>query len=332
MPYHFTLTAVTPEGYAFEGWYAIREDGQRTLLSVDDSYIGVMNDGDLHIVASFTKVCSVTVSIMGGGQVTNDTDGRTYDEAFSLTVAKGDTFTLSIPWSDEWALDGWYTVDEDGKLGHRFSVDSLECVFTATEDMHICAVFVPKYDLTIITENELGGFTVNWSEEVYTNWNANDVPPFTYRICAVEPVGYVFAGWYELVNGDPVLLTEDLAFEITVDGVDRRLYPAFVEGPEILFTVCIDNGEGGNVIVDGEDHGSGAEWMMPIGAESTFKIICDEGVTFKGWFLRTYPDDSEPQYTFYSIEEELTVTLRGFDGYYVEFVAILEGAPSDYGV
>ena len=54
-------------GYAFEGWYAVQADGQRTLLSDELTYNGVMNDGDLHIAAVFTRIRTVRVSIMGGG-------------------------------------------------------------------------------------------------------------------------------------------------------------------------------------------------------------------------------------------------------------------------
>ena len=327
MPYHFTLTAVTPEGYAFEGWYAIREGGQRTLLSVDDSYIGVMNDGDLHIVASFTKVCSVTVSIMGGGQVTNDADGRTYDEAFNLTVAKGDTFTLSIPWSDEWALDGWYPVDEDGKLGHRFSVDSLECEFTATEDMHICAVFVPKYDLTIITENDLGGFTVNWSEEVYTNWGASAAGPHTYTVTAIAPVGYVFAGWYEVMGGDieDMLLSESVTYSVTVDGNDRVILPRFTKAEDVLFTLYVKDYVGASFLCNGEEiPGDGWEWNVPYGSTMTVTVILEEGYTFEGWYIEYFDEEYQTYFAFYS--DELTVSYTCVEEY-CTLVAFVKGCP-----
>lgn len=325
LPYEFTVIAQAPEGYRFDGWYEVR-GGEWILLTNDLTYSGQMPDRDLHINARFEEMYTVTVQLHGDWKVLHEESGITYADTFTLELAKGEIFTLTIPWSGEWELEGWYTVDEDGKIGDLISRDSIECPFTVIGDMIITPVFLPKYTLTVKVEDEIGSFTVDGCEEAYTNWGASAAGPYTYTLTAVEPLGYVFVGWYEIFEGtaEYSLLSEELTYTVTVDGYDRKLVPMFFEAEDVLFTVFTKDFDGAVLYVNGEELDYyGSEWMMPYGSEVTVSVEPFEGVTFEGWYRELDTEDySGTYFVLYSTEKTVTVTLRG--DYYLTLVAFLE--------
>ncbi len=325
LPYEFTVIAQAPEGYRFDGWYEVR-GGEWILLTNDLTYSGQMPDRDLHINARFEEMYTVTVQLHGDWKVLHEESGITYADTFTLELAKGEIFTLTIPWSGEWELEGWYTVGEDGKIGNLISRDSIECPFTVVGDMIITPVFLPKYTLTVKAEDEIGSFTVDGREEAYTNWGASAAGPYTYTLTAVEPLGYVFVGWYEIFEGtaEYSLLSEELTYTVTVDGYDRKLVPMFFEAEDVLFTVFTKDFDGAVLYVNGEELDYyGSEWMMPYGSEVTVSVEPFEGVTFEGWYRELDTEDySGTYFVLYSTEKTVTVTLRG--DYYLTLVAFLE--------
>lgn len=325
LPYEFTVIVQVPDGYRFDGWYEVRGD-EWILLTNDLTYVGQMPDRDLHINARFEELYTVTVQLHGDWKVLHEESGITYADTFTLDLAKDEIFTLTIPWSGEWELEGWYTVGEDGKIGNLISRDSIECPFTVVGDMIITPVFLPKYTLTVKAEDEIGSFTVDGREEAYTNWGASAAGPYTYTLTAVEPLGYVFVGWYEIFEGtaEYSLLSEELTYTVTVDGYDRKLVPMFFEAEDVLFTVFTKDFDGAVLYVNGEELDYyGSEWMMPYGSEVTVSVEPFEGVTFEGWYRELDTEDySGTYFVLYSTEKTVTVTLRG--DYYLTLVAFLE--------
>ena len=327
IPYEFTVIAQVPEGYRFDGWYEVRGD-EWILLTNDFTHSGQMPDRDLHINARFEELYTVTVQLHGDWKVLHEESGITYADTFTLDLAKGEAFTLTIPWSGEWELEGWYTVGEDGKIGDLIARDSIECQFTVIGDMIITPVFLPKYTLIVKVEDEIGSFTVDGSEEAYTNWGANAVGPYTYTLTAVEPLGYVFVGWYEIFEGtaEYSLLSEELTYTVTVDGYDRKLIPMFFEAEDVLFTLRVMDDMGASFLLDGEEiPGDGWEKDVPYGSTMTVTVILEEGYTFEGWYTEYYDEEYQIYYAFYS--DELTITYTCLEEY-CTLVVFVKGGPT----
>ena len=325
LPYEFTVIAQAPEGYRFDGWYEER-NGEWTLLTKDLTYSGKMTDGDLHINARFEELYTVTVQLSGEWKVLHEESGITYADTFTLDLAKDEAFTLTIPWSGEWALDAWYTVTPDGKLGDRITDDSIECPFNVTGDMTITPVFLPKYSLHISTDEGIGGFTVHGVDGTFTDWGANDARSYTYVLNAVAPVGYRFGGWFEVFGEESRLISENSSYAAVVDGSDRRIIAVFVEMEDILFTVYIKDSVGASFLWNGEEiPGSGWERNLPYGSTVTVTVVPEEGYTFAGWYVEYFDEEYNTYLEFYS--NELTVEYTCVDGYYFTLVAFVEGGP-----
>ncbi len=327
LPYEFTVIAQVPEGYRFDGWYEVRGD-EWILLTNDLTYSGQMPDRDLHINARFEELYTVTVQLHGDWKVLHEESGITYADTFTLELAKDEAFTLTIPWSGEWELEGWYTVGEDGKIGDLIARDSIKCGFTVIGDMTLTPVFLPKRTLTVKVEDTVGSFTVDGSEEAYTNWGANAVGPYTYTLTAVEPLGYVFVGWYEIFEGtaEYSLLSEELTYTVTVDGYDRKLVPMFFEAEDVLFTLRVMDDMGASFLLGGEEiPGDGWEKDVPYGSTMTVTVILEEGYTFEGWYIEYYDEEYQIYYAFYS--DELTITYTCLEEY-CTLVVFVKGGPT----
>jgi hypothetical protein len=327
LPYEFTVIAQVPEGYRFDGWYEVRGD-EWILLTNDLTYVGKMPDRDLHINARFEELYTVTVQLYGEGKVLHEESGITYADTFTLDLAKGEIFTLTIPWSGEWELEGWYTVGEDGKIGDIISRDSIECPFTVIGDMIITPVFLPKYTLTVKVEDEIGSFTVDGREEAYTNWGASAAGPYTYTVTAIAPVGYVFAGWYEVMGGEmeDMILSESVTYSVTVDGNDRVILPRFTVAEDVLFTLRVMDDMGASFLLGGEEiPGDGWEKNVPYGSTMTVTVILEEGYTFEGWYIEYYDEEYQIYYAFYS--DELTITYTCLEEY-CTLVVFVKGGPT----
>ena len=326
LPYEFTVTAQVPEDYRFDGWCEVRGD-EWILLTNDLTYSGQMPDRDLHINARFEELYTVTVQLHGDWKVLHEECGITYADTFTLDLAKDEIFTLTIPWSGEWELEGWYTVGEDGKIGNLISRDSIECQFTVIGDMTVTPQFLPKYTLTVKVEDEIGSFTVDGSEEAYTNWGATAAGPYTYTVTAIAPVGYIFAGWYEVMGGDmeDILLSESVTYSVTVDGNDRVILPRFTMAEDVLFTLRVMDDMGASFLLGGEEiPGDGWEKNVPYGSTMTVTVILEEGYTFEGWYIEYYDEEYQIYYAFYS--DELTITYTCLEEY-CTLVAFVEGGP-----
>jgi hypothetical protein len=322
---------VIPEGYRFVGWYESRDDG-RVFVTDALLYRGTVEGRDLRMIACFEKVetvayHTVTVQIPDGYQVLHEESGITHAETFTLELALGETFSLTIPWSADWALEGWYTVGKDGKIDSLISTDSIECFFTVTGDMTITPCFVPKYSLSVSVKEKIGSFLVDTDTTPYTNWGATDVAPYSYCLTAVEPAGYFFAGWYEEIEGDVILLSNDKVYTATIDGCDRVIYPLFEEATPVLFTVFIRDYMGGTLIANGEEVGAwGAEWELPMGSVVEVTVIPLPDHTFKGWYLMA---EADTEYEFYSDELTVEVPLLGSNN--IVLYAVIEGIPFEGG-
>ncbi len=326
LPYEFTVIAQVPEGYRFDGWYEER-NGEWTLLTKDLTYSGKMTDRDLHINARFDELYTVTVQLTGEWKVLHEESGITYDETFTLELARDEVFTLTIPWSGEWELEGWYTVGEDGKIGDLIARDSIECPFTVIGDMTVTPQFLPKYTLTVKVEDEIGSFTVDGREEAYTNWGASAAGPYTYTVTAIAPVGYVFSGWYEVMGGgiEEILLSESVTYSVTVDGNDRVILPRFTVAEDVLFTLYVKDFVGASFLCNGEEiPGDGWEWNVPYGSAMTVTVILEEGYTFEGWYIEYYDEEYQIYYAFYS--DEPTVSYTCLEEY-CTLVAFVKGGP-----
>ena len=330
LPYEFTVIAQAPEGYRFDGWYEVRGD-EWILLTNDLTYSGQMPDRDLHINARFEELYTVTIQLHGDWKVLHEESGITYADTFTLDLAKDEIFTLTIPWSGEWELEGWYTVGEDGKIGNLISRDSIECQFTVIGDMTVTPQFLPKYTLTVKVEDEIGSFTVDGSEEAYTNWGATAAGPYTYTVTAIAPVGYVFSGWYEVMGGDieDVLLSESVTYSVTVDGNDRVILPRFTVAEDVLFTLRVMDDMGASFLLGGEEiPGDGWEKDVPYGSTMTVTVILEEGYTFEGWYIEYYDEEYQIYYAFYS--DELTITYTCLEEY-CALVVFVKGGPTPEG-
>ena len=326
LPYEFTVIAQVPEGYRFDGWYEVR-GGEWILLTKDLTYVCRMPDRDLHINARFEELYTVTVQLYGEGKVLHEESGITYADTFTLELPKDEIFTLTIPWSGEWELDGWYTVGEDGKISDLIARDSIECPFTVIGDMIITPIFLPKYTLTVKVEDEIGSFTVDGREEAYTNWGASAAGPYTYTVTAIAPVGYVFAGWYEVMGGDieDMLLSESVTYSVTVDGNDRVILPRFTKAEDVLFTLYVKDYVGASFLCNGEEiPGDGWEWNVPYGSTMTVTVILEEGYTFEGWYIEYFDEEYQTYFAFYS--DELTVSYTCLEEY-CTLVAFVKGCP-----
>ena len=327
LPYEFTVIAQVSEGYRFDGWYEER-NGEWILLTTDLTYSGQMPDRDLHINARFEELYTVTVQLTGEWKVLHEESGITYADNFTLELAKDEIFTLTIPWSGEWELEGWYTVGEDGKIGTLISRNSVECGFTVIGDMIITPVFLPKYTLIVKVEDEIGSFTVDGNEEAYTNWGASAAGPYTYTVTAIAPVGYVFAGWYEVMGGDieDILLSESVTYSVTVDGNDRVILPRFTVAEDVLFTLRVMDDMGASFLLGGEEiPGDGWECNVPYGSTMTVTVILEEGYTFEGWYIEYYDEEYQIYYAFYS--DELTITYTCLEEY-CTLVVFVKGGPT----
>ena len=325
LPYEFTVIAQVPEGYRFDGWYEVRGD-EWILLTNDLTYSGQMPDRDLHINARFEELYTVTVQLHGDWKVLHEESGITYADTFTLDLAKDEVFTLTIPWSGDWALDAWYLASFDGKLGDRITDDSIECPFTVSGDMTITPVFLPKYSLHVSTDEGIGSFTVHGIDGTFTDWGANDARSYTYVLNAVAPVGYRFGGWFEVFGEESRLISENPSYAAVVDGSDRRIVAVFVEMEDVLFTVYLMDFVGASFLWNGEEiPGSGWEWNLPYGSTVTVTVIPEEGYTFAGWYMEYFDEEYNTYLEFYS--NELTVDYTCVDGYYFTLVAFVESGP-----
>ena len=153
-----TLTAVPAEGYVFDGWYEIAEDGNESRYAKEVTIEVNYGQIDRTLFCRFIKVYKGTLLIEGQGTVT--VNGEEMQSGTTLSLRGGEQMTSLATPAEGYIFKGWYE-RRDGQED-KLLVDIPDPTFIMPEtDCVIVAVFEEVLSLTVKVEDPAHGhFTV----------------------------------------------------------------------------------------------------------------------------------------------------------------------------
>ena len=256
-----TLTAVPNDGYVFDGWYHMYDDGEvhEVLDSKESPYVISGIDCDVWEIAKFKKLTntlSTSASPAEGGTVTG---GGTY--------AYGASATLTAVPNPGYVFDYWSEWSDGVEYKNYNNPRTLTAVLG---NYTVTAVFKQACDVYVDIEPAGGGTVTGEGTYAY----GDDV-----TLTAVPNEGYVFDGWYHLYeNGEKteeVLDSKENPYVIS--GIDSNVWEIakFTKNTYTL-TVTASPAEGGTVTGGG---------TFAYGTKTKLTAVPNEGYEFSGWYV-----------------------------------------------
>ena len=243
------LNAEPNEGYVFDGWYRLNDEGGESCVELETSYF-FEPTGDCSMIARFQKktcTVSVTADPSEGGTVSG---GGTYTYGSDVTVA-------AEP-NAGYVFEGWFKLYD----GERWfcSESASYTIYGLDDDYTLIAKFKKEtYTVTVAADPAEGG-TVSGGG----TFNQGTITTLT----AVPNGVYTFAGWYD---GD-TKLSDEASFSYSV--TKTVTLTAHFTKPQYTVTATADPAEGGTV------SGGGA---YEYGETATLTAVPNEGYYFSCW-------------------------------------------------
>lgn len=278
------LSAIPEEGYVFDGWFEIYEDGSESRYSNDASLTVQYGTSDRTFICRFTRQTEYigTVYIVGEGQVIVNNQERKDGE--SLTIEAGSYMTCVVYPADGYRFAGWYERNDGQEDTLLVDADVTEVTFVVPyRDCVVVAVFEKITTVSVSVEDQAHGYlTVDGKSGTYNSYEIEGMG-VAALITAHATDGYAFEGWYD---GESLYSTE-ATIDVTVK-VDHDLVAKYVPA----YSLLIKSSSGGGFSVDGSALTVIHTAKLPAGVEFTFIPKADEGYSFKG--LYTANADGRP--------------------------------------
>lgn len=272
-----TLTAVTNEGYEFDGWV----DSRTGEFLTESENLTITMDGEKNVRARFkrkTAAVSFTVSPAAAGYFELD-DGTTCTEI-----------------NENWELDRNYDVCAVANIGYRFvcwkDQNGIEVTRSEwlsgtvpSDGVSYQAVFEEIPNQLTVTATEGGKFHA----EVLGDSKVNPSFVSAYKNAFLFPAvveleaeveeGYRFVGWFDERER---LLSNNLEYSVYVDG--KVKIEAKFEKDEYTLIVYVSPAEGGYVTENGVRVEPDDPRKIAAGTNVTLTAVPNDGYVFVGWY------------------------------------------------
>lgn len=269
---------------------------------IDASAVDYTKTGEYPITITFKRDTSVkstlTVSVPGyatysyvessedfmqhgtirkGDVTVVDTPDGHYEE-----VGIGKTLTLTAVPDDDYKFDGWYIAYDHSDEKQFYSANATE-TFTINSDTYIYAKFVEKKEVELNVYALEYGKIYNSDPDGYAEAldSVKAVVKEGEKVKVYAKASYdysKFAGWYEGADENAKLISEDKAYEFTVNE-NMTVYARFA----LSFTVEASI-EGGGEFVDNPGETHVVFDNLPNNSFVPVTVKEKEGYAFVGWF------------------------------------------------
>ena len=241
-----TLTAITNEGYTWDGWYSV--DG--TSLSKSQSLQLTLEDKDIEVCARWTaNKYNINLNVNGGNSISLERKKLTF----------GESFTLPITMKTEAIFLGWF--------------DDKNTQYTNANGTSLINWDI-AFNTTLYAHYKINEYQVDLSKNIGVagSVSGNGLKEYgsTVNLSAQTNDGYSFVGWY--------LGTEQISTNTTYSFVMSNypiVYTAKWKANDYTITMNVNDGIG---LVENTQ-------IITFNTTFTLPTTTKNGYTFDGWYL-----------------------------------------------